>query len=77
MKNEIIIPYLSSNLPVIVENADEKTVFCFLEFFTAQIRNPNTRAAYRQAVVQFLRWVEEIGITELEQIHDLLSVALY
>lgn len=31
----------------------------FVEFFTANIRNPNTRAAYAHAVAHFLRWCEE------------------
>ncbi len=30
----------------------------FLEFFTANIRNPNTRAAYAQAVRQFSAWCD-------------------
>ncbi|MFX8727498.1 integrase, partial [Acinetobacter baumannii] len=31
----------------------------FVEFFTANIRNPNTRMAYARAVYQFLNWSEE------------------
>src|SRR3954463_7947213 len=30
----------------------------FLEFFTANIRNRNTRAAYARAVAQFLDWCQ-------------------
>jgi integrase/recombinase XerD len=33
------------------------------EFFAANIHNPNTRAAYLQAVVQFLEWCEQHGLT--------------
>lgn len=31
----------------------------FLEFFNANIRNPNTRAANSRAAGEFLRWCEE------------------
>ena len=34
----------------------------FLEFFTANIRNRNTRRAYAQAVSEFLAWCEEHGV---------------
>jgi len=33
------------------------------DFFAANIRNPNTRAAYLQAVVQFLEWSERHRLT--------------
>jgi site-specific recombinase XerD len=39
-----------------------------LEFFTAHIRNPNTRAAYARAVVQFFSWMEERGLVEFSQL---------
>jgi len=34
---------------------------CFLEYFAANIRNPNTRLAYARAVRDFFRWTEERG----------------
>ena len=37
----------------------------FLEFFAAQIRNPNTRKAYFRAVSRFAAWCESNGLTEL------------
>ncbi|HUY33180.1 MAG TPA: tyrosine-type recombinase/integrase [Pirellulales bacterium] len=39
-----------------------------LEFFTAQIRNPNTRFAYGRAVGRFAAWCDEhgVGIEQLE-----------
>ena len=46
-----------------------------LEFFTAQIRNPNTRAAYAKAVSQFFTWCEHHGL-ELGQISP-FAVASY
>lgn len=35
----------------------------FVEYFTANIRNPNTRAAYAQAVGQFCAWAESRGLS--------------
>jgi site-specific recombinase XerD len=40
----------------------------FLEFFTVNIRNPNTRRAYHGAIGRFARWCESHGITELHRI---------
>lgn len=37
----------------------------FIEFFTANIRNPNTRKAYMRAAVDFMEWCAERGITAL------------
>jgi hypothetical protein len=37
----------------------------FIEFFTANIRNPNTRKAYAWAVGEFATWCETNGLTEL------------
>lgn len=48
-------------LPAIVLNEGRQAAERFLELFTANIRNPNTRLAYARAVAQFLRWCEERG----------------
>ena len=34
----------------------------YVEFFTAQIRNPNTRAAYARAAGRFFAWCERRGL---------------
>ena len=39
-----------------------------LEFFTANIRNPNTRKAYARAVAEFSGWCGEHGLVELGSI---------
>ncbi|MCW5687107.1 MAG: tyrosine-type recombinase/integrase [Pseudolabrys sp.] len=52
--------------------ADDVTRRRFIEFFTARIRNPNTRRAYRRAVGEFLLWCEAAGIasiTAVEPVH--------
>jgi Phage integrase, N-terminal SAM-like domain len=43
----------------------------FVEFFTAEHRNPNTRAAYAQAVRQFTYWAEGHGLrlNQLTPVH--------
>ncbi len=48
----------------------------FLEFFTANIRNPNTRRAYARAAVQFAVWCEQNDMNELADIEP-MHVAAY
>jgi len=48
----------------------------FIEFFTANIRNPNTRRAYARAAVQFAVWCEENDLRELADIEP-MHVAAY
>jgi site-specific recombinase XerD len=49
-------------LPAVIEDAGAATAERFLEFFAAQIRNPNTRKAYGRAVGRFLAWCESQGL---------------
>ena len=46
-------------LPVLIDQAGEQARRRFIEFFTAQIRNKNTRLAYGRAVGQFCAWMDE------------------
>ena len=48
----------------------------FLEFFAAQIRNPNTRRAYFHAVLEFSSWCDTQKFTEIVDIEP-LHVAAY
>ena len=48
----------------------------FLEFFTVNIRNPNTRAAYARAAGAFLRRCEGQGIADLGRVQP-VHVAAY
>jgi site-specific recombinase XerD len=48
----------------------------FVEFFTANIRNANTRKAYARAAAAFSTWCEEAGLTELRDIEP-VHVAAY
>jgi integrase/recombinase XerD len=63
-------------VPALIERAETRTLRRFLEFFTAQISNRNTRAAYGHAVAGFLAWCDERGIRELAAIQP-LHVAAY
>jgi site-specific recombinase XerD len=61
--------------PVVIRSRGERTRKRFLEFFTAQIRNENTRKAYFRAASRFFGWCEECGL-ELQTIEP-LHVATY
>ena len=62
-------------LPAIVERAGPAAAERVVEFFTAQIRNANTRAAYAKAVTRFFTWCDERGF-ELDEISP-VAVAAY
>ncbi len=53
---------LSLSVPSVIEAAGEQASRRFIEFFTAQIRNKGTRAAYRHAVEQFFSWCDLNGV---------------
>ena len=45
-------------VPELIADAGENASLRFLDFFTANIRNPNTRAAYAVAVRAFFAWLD-------------------
>ena len=51
-----------SKLPAIILNAGDDAVKKFLEFFTANIRNKNTRMAYASSIGKFFMWCEGRGL---------------
>ena len=55
-------------LPAIIAGAGKGARKRFLDFFTVNIRNPNTRAAYGRAAAAFLRWCDVRGIGALDQV---------
>lgn len=63
-------------LPAQIDRAGEPARSRFLEFFTVNIRNPNTRAAYGRAAGTFLRWCEDLGLAELRLVQP-VHVAAY
>jgi integrase/recombinase XerD len=60
------------NLPGIIGRAGDRAAWRFVEFFTATIRNRNTRAAYAQAVSQFFAWCDKHRVHTLEQINPVV-----
>jgi integrase/recombinase XerD len=65
-----------SELPALIAGAGERAALRFLEFFTVNIRNRNTRAAYARAAALFLRWCGGQGITRLQDVQP-VHVAAY
>lgn len=61
-------------VPSLIQAAGGNAAKRFLEFFTAQIRNRNTREAYHRALVDFLAWTEDRGC-RLNQIEPILVAA--
>jgi site-specific recombinase XerD len=62
-------------LPAIIAGEGQRASKRFLEFFTANIRNPNTRLSYMRAISPFLAWCEGRGL-ELRQVEPIM-VAVY
>ena len=54
---------ISGRVPALFVNAGSDAVRRYIEFFTANIRNRNTRAAYAFAAARFARWCDGRGIT--------------
>jgi sugar phosphate isomerase/epimerase len=50
-------------LPALIADAGEQAGWRYVEFFTANIRNPNTRRAYARACSRFFAWCEDRGLT--------------
>ena len=50
-------------VPALIADAGERAGYAFVDFFTAQIRNRNTRAAYAVAVRVFCAWCVAKGLT--------------
>jgi site-specific recombinase XerD len=50
-------------VPALIANAGDSAAWRYVEFFTANIRNPNTRRAYARACTSFFAWCDERGLT--------------
>jgi integrase/recombinase XerD len=59
------------SLPAMISDAGEDAGRRFIEFFTANIRNKNTRAAYMRALVPFFEWCEGrgVGLHDVQPVH--------
>jgi site-specific recombinase XerD len=54
-----------NGLPALIATADQNAQRRFFEFFTANIRNRNTRRAYGLAVREFLFWCEQHRVSSI------------
>lgn len=61
----------SEMLPAVIRREGERTHRRFVEFFTANIRNRNTRAAYMRATADFLAWCDEraLALHQIQPVH--------
>ena len=62
-------------LPALIARAGDRASWRFVEFFTATIRNKNTRAAYAQAIGQFFAWCDSKRIVGLAQLNPVVIAA--
>jgi integrase/recombinase XerD len=72
--SEVARPGARAMLPALIADAGERAGKRFVEFFTATIRNANTRKAYARAVASFFQWCEVRGI-RLDQIEPVMVAA--
>ncbi len=63
-------------MPALIAAAGDGAARRFLEFFTVNIRNPNTRKAYFRAVAGFAAWCEERGLLDVAAVTP-MHVAAY
>ena len=58
------------HLPSTITDAGTNATRRFIEFFTANIRNKNTRAAYVRAVARFLEWCEkhQVALNDIQPV---------
>jgi len=66
-----LVPQLRKTLPAVLQDAGDEASSRVIEFFTAEIRNPNTREAYARAVRRFFRWAarHELDLSDIEPVH--------
>jgi site-specific recombinase XerC len=63
-------------VPSVISASGARASYRFLEFFTAQIRNPHTRRAYARAATEFFDWLEANSVTQFAAIES-VHVATY
>ena len=56
-------PAAARVVPALVASIGDHASWRYVEFFTANIRNPNTRRAYARACSRFFAWAEDRGLT--------------
>lgn len=64
-----------ASVPALIAGAGDRAAWRFLEFFTANIRNKNTRRAYAHAVRLFCDWLADKGIDDLSTVNPVMVAA--
>ena len=61
----VMMSVIGGTVPYGASGADlgEQASWRYVEFFTANIRNPNTRRAYARACSRFFAWCDDRGLT--------------
>ena len=72
--NQLVV--FTDRTHALIAAVGERASYRFLEFFTANIRNPNTRRAYARAAVEFFDWLEARGVTHITSVES-VHVAAY
>jgi integrase/recombinase XerD len=65
----------ATQTPTLIAAAGDRATYRFLEFFTAQIRNPHTRRAYVRAVGAFCAWLEAHGVPSIAAVGSIYIAA--
>src|ERR1700757_236935 len=61
-------------VPALIADAGDAAGWRYVEFFTANIRNPHTRRAYARACGRFFAWCAERGLTiTVIRFHDVAT----
>ena len=68
--------FIGDRAPALIAANGERASYRYFEFFTANIRNPNTRRAYARAAVEFFDWLEAHGVTSIAAVES-VHVAAY
>jgi site-specific recombinase XerD len=79
MSNALALPLKEHKgvaVPTLIAGAGQGAALRFLEFFTVNIRNANTRAAYARAAALFLEWCDTRGLATLGKVQP-IHVAAY
>ena len=58
----LLSPVFFAVVPATIAREGEGAARRYIEFFTANIRNPNTRAAYARAASEFFAWYDRLGL---------------
>jgi hypothetical protein len=55
-KSDVVVAQPWELVPRLIADAGEQASWCYVEFFTANVRNLKTRRAYARACSRFLGW---------------------